>query len=110
MPIDYADYHPKWSLIVRLIRKRTIQNNGKDCCEGSPAFPDCRAENHEPHPITGSVVVLTTAHIDQDKENNRFHNLGRWCQRCHLYHDRHQHARNRKYGRYHKRNQLNIFK
>lgn len=105
MPIDYKEYHPKWTLIVRLVRLRTIKNNGKDCCEGSPAYPECRAENYMPHPDTGSKVILTTAHIDGDKEHNKFYNLGRWCQRCHLHHDKGHHAMNRKYGRHHTRKQ-----
>jgi hypothetical protein len=103
MPCDYSQYHPKWTLIVRLIRKRS-----GDYCEGSPAYPECRAKNGEPHPITGSKVVLTTAHMDHDKQNNRFNNLKHLCQRCHLHHDRHQHADNRKYGRNWKRDQLTM--
>ena len=30
-------------------------------CEGSPFYPLCRAENHRPHPVTGSFVILTVA-------------------------------------------------
>jgi hypothetical protein len=101
MPIDYRDYHPKWTLIVLLVKRRTIKNNGIDCCEGSPKFPECRAENSKLHPETHSKVVLTTAHIDGDKEHNRFYNLGRWCQRCHLAHDIGHHIMNRKFGRNH---------
>lgn len=89
MPIDYKEYHPKWSLISRLIRLYRAKNK----CEW------CPAENGQPHPVTGSRVVLTVAHIDHDKTNNRFNNLAALCQRCHLNHDRHQHAFNRKYGR-----------
>jgi len=88
MPINYKEYHPKWSLISRLIRLRRAKNK----CEW------CPAENGQPHPVTGSKVVLTVAHIDHDKTNNRFTNLAALCQRCHLNHDRHQHAYNRKYG------------
>lgn len=110
MPIDYREYHPKWTLIVRLVRKRTIINNGTDCCEGSPHYPNCRAENYQPHPQTGSMVVLTTAHLDGDKDNNQFNNLRRLCQRCHLRHDLGHHIMNRKYGRKHNRiHQLKIF-
>jgi hypothetical protein len=96
MPIDYKEYHPKWTLIVRLIRKRS-----GDACEGSPKFPECRASNKSLHPVTGSWVVLTTAHLDGDKENNRFYNLRHLCQRCHLHHDIGHHIMNRKYGRKH---------
>lgn len=105
MPINYTEYHPKWTLIVRLIKLRTIKANGKDCCEGSPAYPDCRAENYQPHPVTGSRVILTTAHLDHDKTNNKFSNLRRLCQRCHLRHDIYDHVNNRRYGRNWKKQQ-----
>ena len=108
MPVDYKEYHPKWKLIVRLIRNRTINKHGVDCCEGSPKYPNCRAVNKEPHPITGSKVILTTAHIDQNKDNNRFSNLRRLCQRCHLTHDKEQHRLNRKFGRNWKKNQYKL--
>lgn len=100
MPINYKDYHPKWKLISRLIRVHRAKNR----CENS----GCEAVNYEPHPITGSKVILTVAHMDHDKNNNRFHNLKALCQRCHLYHDRFQHADNRKYGRNWKRDQLTL--
>lgn len=103
MPINYKDYHPKWKLIVRLIRKRSGNK-----CEGSPKYPDCEAENNRPHPITGSKVVLTTAHLDRIKTNNRFDNLRHLCQRCHLAHDLQQHLNNRKYGREWKRDQTSL--
>lgn len=92
MPINYAEYHPKWALISRLIRFRRAENR----CEW------CKAENYFPHPITGSKVILTVAHVDHNKNNNRFANLAALCQRCHLNHDREQHVRNRKYGRNYK--------
>lgn len=95
MPINYKEYHPKWSLISRLIRFRRANNQ----CEW------CGAKNYEPHPVTGSKVILTVAHIDHDKTNNRFYNLAALCQRCHLSHDIKQHADNRKYGRSWKGNQ-----
>lgn len=105
MPIDYKEYHPKWTLIVRLINKRS---GGR--CEGSPHYPDCRVKNYEPHPVTGSKVVLTTAHLDGDKDNNRFDNLRHLCQRCHLRHDLGHHIMNRKYGRKHgRKHQLKFF-
>lgn len=89
MPINYKEYHPKWKLISKLIRV----NRAKGNCEW------CGAVNYQPHPVTCSKVVLTVAHIDHDKTNNRFGNLAALCQKCHLGHDIKQHVDNRKYGR-----------
>lgn len=98
MPIDYSEYHPKWSLISKLIRFRRADNH----CEW------CDAENYKPHPITGSKVILTVAHLDHNKNNNRFSNLAALCQKCHLGYDAKHHAENRKYGRDWKKDQLNL--
>jgi 5-methylcytosine-specific restriction endonuclease McrA len=89
MPIDYKEYHPDWKNISRFIRQDRAQNK----CEW------CGAVNYLPHPITGSLVVLTVAHIDHNKRNNDYKNLAALCQRCHLNHDRKHHVFNRKYGR-----------
>ena len=99
MPIDYNDYHPKWSLISRLIRFKRAENK----CE------DCGAVNYEPHPVTGSKVILTVAHLDHDKSNNKFDNLKALCQKCHLAYDLPRHIENRKYGRNHRKQQYKLF-
>jgi len=88
MPIDYSEYHPKWHLISRLIRFYRANNK----CEW------CGAENRQPHPVTGSIVTLTVAHLDHDKSNNRFNNLAALCNRCHLNYDRKRHIAKRMYG------------
>ncbi|WP_375435065.1 HNH endonuclease [uncultured Hymenobacter sp.] len=98
MPIDYKRYHPKWRLISRLVRFRRAGNR----CEW------CQALNYEPHPITGSKVILTVAHLDRDRTHNRFSNLAALCQRCHLNYDRRAHIYNRRYGRYHKDDQYRL--
>lgn len=73
-------YPPDWLKISHHIR--FVRAGGK--CEGSPAYPDCRAEHGKPHPVTGGVVVLTTAHYpDSDPGNVEDSNLFAWCQRCH---------------------------
>ena len=86
MPCNYKNYHPKWKLISYQIRVKRANN----FCEW------CGAENYSPHPITGKRVILSTAHIDHNKKNNRFINLAALCQKCHLGHDRWFHAANRK--------------
>ena len=72
----------------------------------------CGAENHQPHPVTGSRVVLTTAHLGEpfavgadkhDKMDIRAENLAALCQRCHLNHDREEHAANARATRERKR-------
>jgi 5-methylcytosine-specific restriction endonuclease McrA len=59
----------------------------KRMCEGSPAYPTCRAKDGEPHPVTGSKVVLTVGHLNHDPTDNRPENLKAWCQRCHNTYD-----------------------
>jgi 5-methylcytosine-specific restriction endonuclease McrA len=43
----------------------------------------CGAAHGQPHPITGSIVVLTTHHLDFDPSNCERWNLMALCQRCH---------------------------
>lgn len=92
MPINKKLYHPKWSLISRLIRF----GRAKGRCE----VAGCGAVHHEAHPVHGYYVKLATAHLDQDIRNNRFSNLRAMCQSCHLKHDRADNADRRRYGRH----------
>lgn len=92
MPIDYSRYPPNWK---RQIRPAILERAGHRC-EGSPRFPDCRAVNYRPHPVTGSRVILTIAHLDHITGNNDPDNLRAWCQRCHLRHDAKLHAETRR--------------
>ena len=84
MTIDYSIYPPDW-----FERRARILKRAGHKCEGSPKYPDCRAANYKPHPVTGSKVVLTTAHIDHDPENwnVKDERLRAWRQRCHLFYD-----------------------
>ncbi len=52
---------------------------------------DCLAQDGEPHPVTGSRVVLTVAHLDHNPANCDEHNLRAMCQRCHLAYDHELH-------------------
>ena len=80
----------------RRIRVAMLMRAGHRC-EGSPDHPDCRAVDREPHPDTGSPVVLTVAHLDHDPGNNQEDKpAGAWCQRCHLGHDREHHEQRRR--------------
>lgn len=87
MSINYNQYHPKWTLIRRLILNRSSYR-----CEC------CGANQREEHPITGSIVYLTIAHLDRNRNNNQFWNLAALCQRCHLIYDLNQRLYSLKYG------------
>ena len=82
-PENRGLYPPEWR--TRIVPE--IKARAGNCCEGSPRYPDCRAANGEPHPVTGSKVMLTIAHLDHQPENNDPANLRAWCQRCHNKYD-----------------------
>lgn len=88
--MDRSKYPDNWEEISAWVRFERARGR----CEGSPAYPDCQAVHGEPHPVTGSIVVLTTAHLDHDPLNNDLSNLRAMCQRCHLTYDAKHHAIN----------------
>ena len=96
MPFDRSEYPDDWETRSNFVR--FVRAGGK--CEW------CGAEHGKPHPVTGSTVVLTTAHIYHSKDDNSLLKLAALCQKCHLGHDINHHIRNRKYGR--NRNQLGL--
>lgn len=101
MPLDYKKYPQNWYELQLAVLKRAQYH-----CEGSPAYPKCRAKQGMPHPVTDSLVLLSVAHFDRDLGNNELTNLRAWCQRCHLRHDISQHIESRKYGRDFRKRQL----
>ena len=69
-----ARYPADWRLRSRFVRFHRARNR----CEW------CGAENGQPHPETGSRVVLTCAHLyDKRPEAASLLNLRALCQRCH---------------------------
>jgi hypothetical protein len=92
MPIKRENYHlypggsphsKEWKAIGVRIKARAGH-----CCEG------CGVANYAPHPITGSRVVLTIAHLNHDPTDNAAANLRAWCQKCHLGYDGPHHQAN----------------
>jgi len=83
-PENRESYPDDWKTsIVPCVRARSGNR-----CEGSPAYPDCRASNGEPHPVTGSIVVLTVAHLHgAPLETRKLKDLRHMCQRCHNTYD-----------------------
>ena len=57
----------------------------------------CGAVNGFPHPETGSIVVLTVAHIYDDRpESSNLLNLAALCQKCHNGYDAKERQKRRK--------------
>jgi hypothetical protein len=114
-PENLLRYPPEWPAITWVIK---FVRAGSRCeCVGQCSVPNdrmmpwgrltwadltfvhagrCRAEHGLPHPITGSKVVLTTAHLDHTPENCHPANLRAMCQSCHLRYDRVHHAETRR--------------
>jgi hypothetical protein len=88
MPMKRENYPVDWEAISLRIRKERALDRCE--CTGQCDLHDarCDAINTQPHPVTGSKVVLTVAHLDQDTWHNEDDNLCAMCQRCHLVYDR----------------------
>ena len=81
-PENKKRYPADWKAIVAAVRERS---GGQ--CEFHHDGHRCQARQYEPHPITGSKVVLTVAHLDHTPENCDMENLLDACQRCHNRYD-----------------------
>jgi len=75
--------------------RASLLDRAGNCCEGTPMHPDCRAENGKPHPVTGSKVVLTIAHMDHDESHGDPERCRALCNRCHNSWDAKHRAANR---------------
>ena len=85
MPIraeNKGRYPKDWPAISRRIKERAGWR-----CEF------CGAAHGLPHPVTGSKVILTVAHLDHTPENCSDENLKALCQRCHNGYDAKERAR-----------------
>lgn len=119
MPIspENAKRYPKnWkTVVVPRIRARS----GNRCeCEGECGVDHvdytaniktipirCDALNGKPNPMTGSIVVLTVAHLTHTPEDCRDEVLRHMCQRCHLRYDQSHHQKNARATRFRKQGQ-----
>ena len=81
MPIRPENLHHYRGQAWKAVRAQILERAGNRCEEAR--HPDCRAQNGQAHPETGSKVVLTIAHLDHNPANNAPENLRAWCQRCH---------------------------
>ena len=114
MPMDRSRYPTDWEAISKRIRER--EGNRCKFCGIENGSMGRRGRNGQwfemdwinqqsvttllklfgSVPNTPSRIVLTVAHLyDPDPMNCADDNLAALCQRCHLNHDRAQHARTR---------------
>lgn len=99
-PQNKKRYPNDWCKRSHFVRKVRAKNR----CEW------CGAKNGLAHPDTGSIVVLTTAHVyDHEPEKASLLNLAALCQRCHLNHDREHHLAVRRANREKRSGQMTLF-
>ena len=109
MPVDIKRYPENWTDISNYVR--FVRAEGRCECTGECGkhTDRCNATHGEPHPITNSKVVLTTAHLGTDTDDKhdkmdvRPDNLKAMCQRCHLIFDLPEHMHNANVTRHKKR-------
>lgn len=100
-PENRLRYPADWKQISDGIK--FVRAGGRCECTGECGRPydhlgtDERCVNRHGQPAygTGSIVVLTTAHLDHTPENCDPANLKAMCQGCHLHYDRDHHAKTR---------------
>lgn len=90
-PERKALYPADWPAISLRIRR---DRAGWRCEWREPDGRRCEAVQGQPHPVTGSKVVLTTAHLDHDETVSDPERLRAWCQWHHLSYDAAHHRRN----------------
>lgn len=102
-PENAKKYPADWKAIVAKIRERA---GGRCECRGECGRDHagrCPAVNGRAHPVSGSRVVLTTAHLwrgpcapcdARGEKCGYLDHLAHYCQRCHLYYDLEHHRRN----------------
>jgi hypothetical protein len=84
LPENKARYPKNWKEISKRIR---FERAGGQC-EFEDDGVRCEARHGEPHPLTGSRVVLTVAHLDHTPERCEDDNLKAGCQMHHNLYDR----------------------
>ena len=130
MPIDPKYYPPHWkelSLSVREDANWTCETCGKPCLRPGESVEELAKRLDEIWlldlldvvdseefgevvvPVHGKRFVLTTAHLDQNTENNKRHNLKALCAVCHLNYDR-PYKQSNALRKRERLGQLNVFK
>lgn len=90
MPFDRSKYPGNWREISHEIRFTRAAGQ----CEWHDDGKRCEARHLQPHPVTGSKVILTTAHLNHKPMDVRRSNLMAMCQMHHLRYDSQLHIDN----------------
>lgn len=137
MPIDYKEYPPNWKTEIRpaiLARENycckfcKAPNHSIVCrgmWNGRQAYQnddgqifDAKTGEYMGSSYVGDVwvkeqrltkIILTIAHLDQDKTNNDYRNLAALCQKCHLGIDLKHHMANARETNRKKKGLQNLF-
>lgn len=105
-PENKAKYPPNWKELSDSIRFGRAHRR----CEFTTLDGKrCTARHGRPHPHTGSIVVLTVAHLDHDPGNSDPANLRAGCQCCHNRYDRQHRINTAQNTRRANRNTLELF-
>ena len=83
-PENRKRYPKDWKQISAHIR--FVRAKGQCECTGECGINHqgrCNAFHRDPHPVTGSKVILTVAHLDHQPETRDPKKLKAMCQRCH---------------------------
>ena len=92
-PENRSRYPADWPAISRAIKERAgwqCECLG-ECGRNTHKGDRCPNRHGQPAYGTGSIVVLTTAHLDHTPENCDPENLRAMCQGCHLHYDKDHH-------------------
>lgn len=95
-PEDRLRYPANWKEIsdrIRFVRAKGLCECTGECNSGHGDF--CTSIHGHENGRTGSIVVLTTAHLNHTPEDCRDENLKAMCQQCHLSYDAQHHAATR---------------
>lgn len=107
---DRDRYPADWKDISHWVR--FTRGGGRCECRGECGMDHhgrCESRHGLPNPATGSVVVLTTAHLNHTPEDCSPENLRGMCQACHLRYDRDHHAATRRRTRDQEAGQRTLF-
>lgn len=109
MPINYKDYPANWKTEIRpailardenkcmfcgVENSRLIHRYGPLIYQWKYWPEGMESEAWTLDGLKATKIVLTIAHLDQDKTNNDYDNLAALCQKCHLGHDLKHHMEN----------------